>query len=168
MITALISSLVGLASGAIPEALKEWRESRDHAREREFLILQNDLQIKRLEAGLDEKMREQEGELMAAEMQATREHLTAIIESQSRPTGIIWIDAFNALLRPVVCLLIICLFMFTASVFVYGVLTQYIAGAVEAKVMAEIIWSSLVGESMQAVLGFLFGYRSSRKRAVNA
>ncbi len=166
MITALISSIVGLVGGAVPDVLKEWRESRDHQREKEFLVLQNELQLKRLEAGLEGKIQERESELMAEEVRATREHLTAIIESQARPTGIAWIDNFNSLLRPVVSLLIIVLFMFTAVCFVSGVLTQYAAGGMTPVDLATTIWGSLVGESILAVLGFLFGYRSSRKRAI--
>jgi hypothetical protein len=61
--------------------------------------------------------------------------------------------------------LIILLFMGTAIPFVWAVLSQMSAGAITAVQMANIIWGSMVGESILGVLGFLFGARSSMKRS---
>ena len=38
------------------------------------------------------------------------------------------------------------------------------AGAIPLDMAAAMIWGSLVGNSIQAVLGFLFGYRSTKGR----
>lgn len=166
MLTALVSAIIGHIGGVIPDVVKEVRDTRAHTREREFLTLQHGFQIEREKLGAESKLREAEASLMAEEMRATREHLAAIIETQANPTGILWIDGFNAVLRPATAALMIALFVWTAAIFVGGVMDQYGAGKVEAAAAATLIWNSLIGEAIQAVLGYLFGYRSARKRAV--
>ena len=100
MLTALISLISGIVTGAVPEILKEIRESREAKREREWLELNHRLQMEREKAGAEDKMRLAEANLAAEEIRAMREHLTAIVEAHAQPTGIKWIDGFNALLRP--------------------------------------------------------------------
>lgn len=161
---ALISTLLGFLGGVLPELLKEFRDARSASREREFLKLQHDMQLERMRAEAGAKLREAEAGLVAEEMRAMREHLTAIIEAQSRPTGVAWIDGFNALLRPTVSVLIMILFVGTAVAFVGGVLSAYSSGEIKsAQEVATVIWGSLVGFSIEAVLGFLFGARQMRK-----
>ena len=167
MITALVSALTGLVSGVVPDIIKEVRDSRNANREVQFLKLQHQFQVERMKLDAGAKMDEQEANIVAEEVKAMREHLTAIVESQAKPTGIAWIDGFNSILRPLTAALIMVLFVFTAGAFSYGVLSQYAAGMMDASSMASVIWGSMVGEAIQAVLGFLFGYRSSRKAAVN-
>jgi hypothetical protein len=166
MLTALISTVLGLVGGILPDVVKEVRDTRNSTREREFLRLTHELQVERDKAGSDAKLREADAAMMAQEMQATREHLSAIIEAQAKPTGIAWIDGFNAVLRPACVALIMVLFMATAAPFVWAVIAQYAAGSITVDVMATTIWTSLVGESIMAVMGYLFGYRSTAKRPV--
>ncbi len=162
-ITALISTLLGFFGGVLPDVLKEVRDSRAATREIAFLREQHAMQIERAKFEAGAKLREAEAGVVAEEMRATREHLTAIIEAQARPTGIAWIDGLNATLRPVAAIFILVLFLVTAGGFVHAVLGQYLAGEIkDAKVMAETIWGSLVGFSIEAVLGFLFGARQAR------
>lgn len=163
MLTALISLVSGLVTGVVPELLKEFRESRDARRERDFLKLQHDLEMERLKAGTEDKMREAEANLVAEELRAFREHLTTIIETQGRPTGIVWIDGFNALLRPLACTGIILLFFWVAAVYTSGIVAQYGAGAMSVDALNQAVWGSIVGEGILAVLGFLFGYRGAVK-----
>jgi hypothetical protein len=164
MFTGLIASILGLVSGLVPDLLKEVVTSRNHTREQDFLKLQHKLQMEVAQAQGDSRLREIEGNNFAEEMRATREYLSAIIEAQSKPTGIVWVDGFNAVLRPIAVVLIMALFMLTAVPFVWAVLGQMASGVITAKAMAEIIWGSLVGESILAVMGFLFGYRSAVKK----
>lgn len=162
-ITALISTLLGMLGGVLPDVMREVRDSRNASRELEHMRIQAQLQIEVAKSANDNRMREVEGNALVEEARAFREHLAAIIESQARPTGIAWVDAFNALLRPVCVALIMLLFMATAFPFVWAVLEQFRSGAISAEIMAKTIWASLVGESIVAALGFLFGYRSSAK-----
>lgn len=165
MITALISTVLGLVGGLLPDVMKEVRDSRSHVREKELLALQSELQLKAAQLTADSKLREIEAGNFAVEMAATREHLTAIIEAQAKPTGIKWIDGLNASLRPLAVLMILALFMATALPFTWAIFKMQQAGMIDAKQMAEIIWGSLVGESIIGTLGFLFGYRTSMKPA---
>lgn len=164
MITAAISTLLGLFGGVLPDIMKEVRDSRNASREIEHMRLQADLQIMVAKSTADSKLREIEGNIFVEEARAFREHLGAILEAQGKSTGIKWVDAFNALLRPVCVTIVMIMFLITAIPFVWHVLALASAGTIDAKTMAEIIWGSLVGESVLAVMGFLFGYRSSAKR----
>ena len=122
------------------------------------------LQIEVAKANADSKMREIEGNVFVEEMRAFRENLTAIIETQGKPTGIKWVDAFNALLRPVCVSLIMFLFMATAIPFTWAIISQFRAGQIDAMTMKEAIFGSLIGESILAVMSFLFAYRSAAKK----
>src|SRR5262245_3524788 len=164
MITALVSTILGLVGGILPDVVKEVRDTRNATREREFLRLQAQLQLEAAKANADAKIREIDAGIIATEAQAFREHLTAILESQGKPTGIAWVDGFNAVLRPCCVTLIMVLFMATAAPFVWAVIAQYAVGTITVEVMATTIWTSLVGESIMAVMGYLFGYRSTAKR----
>jgi hypothetical protein len=163
MLTALFSLLSGLVTGALPEVLKEVTASRASKREREFLQLQHQMQMEREKIGAENKMREAEASIIAAEMQATREHLTAIITEQAKPTGVKWIDGFNAMLRPTVCALVTLLFAWIVLTYVSGVMGQYNAGKLDvAQLYKAIFTNTIIGETIIAVWGFLFGYRGFR------
>jgi hypothetical protein len=164
MLTALISTVLGLISGALPKVLDEVKDSRAHQREIEFLKLQNQLQIEREKADAGAKMHEAEQAAIAEEIRATREQLSAIIETQGRPTGNSLIDGFNAVLRPTVASGIMALFFWVAVVYIHGVMAQYGAGKIDVQTLATAVWGSLVGEGILATLGFVFGYRSTLKR----
>lgn len=165
MLTALISLVSGIITGAVPEILKEIRESREAKREREWLELNHRLQMEREKAGAEDKMRLAEANLAAEEIRAMREHLTAIVEAHAQPTGIKWIDGFNALLRPAASTGVIVLLFWVSVVYVHGVTSQYMAGTITVEELHTAIWGSMIGEAIVAVLGFLFGYRGAVKVA---
>lgn len=164
MITAAVSTVLGMISGLLPDIMKEVRDTRNAAREIEHLKTQAELQIQVAKANSDSRLREIDANVFVEEARAFREHLGAILEAQGKPTGIQWVDAFNALLRPVCVTLIMVIFLATAIPFVWAVMDMARAGTIDGKQMADIIWGSLVGEAILAVMGFLFGYRSSAKR----
>lgn len=154
MITALISTLTGLISGTVPNLLKEWGASREHSREVEMLKIQTELQL---------KIAEKQGETRVAEMDrevdiAAYESQAKIASASLKGTGITWVDAWNGALRPFAVTIIITLFAVMASFYTYAVLTT-----VAPLQAVDLLWGSLIGEAIQAVLGFLFGYRSARK-----
>jgi hypothetical protein len=163
MITALISTVLGLFGGLLPDIMKEVRDTRNATREIEFLKTQHQLQIETAKINADSRLREIDANLAAQEAKATREYLGSVIEAQSKPTGILWIDGFNSVLRPACVSMIMVLFMMTALPFTWSVLHEYRENVIDATTMANTIWTSLVGESIMAVLGFLFGYRSTAK-----
>lgn len=154
MITALISTVAGLISGTVPNLLKEWGASREHKREVEMLKIQTELQL---------KIAEKQGETRVAEMDrevdiAAYESQAKIASASLKGTGVKWVDAWNGALRPFAVTIIITLFAVMASFYTYAVLTT-----VAPLQAVDLLWGSLIGEAIQAVLGFLFGYRSARK-----
>jgi hypothetical protein len=165
MITAGVSALLGMVGGVLPKAMEMLQARQQSSIELRHMETQARLQIEVAKANADSKMREVEGNIFVEEMRAFKENLTAIIETQGKPTGIVWVDAFNALLRPVCVTLVMALFMMTSVPFVWAVIAQFRAGAIDAITMKDVIFGSLVGESVLAIFGFLFGYRSAAKRA---
>lgn len=165
-ITALISTLLGMVGGLVPDLLKEWRDTRAATRERAFLELQNKLQLERMRIEADARIEESNNAIVAQEVAALREHLTAIIEAQARPTGIQWIDGFNAVLRPLAATLILILFLATAALYVVAMIRGYTAGHITSLTdLADAIWTqSQLGFAFEAMLGFLFGARQVRKQ----
>lgn len=154
MITALISTVTGLISGTVPNLLKEWGASREHNREVEMLKIQTELQL---------RIAEKQGETRVAEMDrevdiAAYDSQAKIASASLKATGIGWVDAWNGALRPFAVTIIITLFAVMASFYTYAVLTT-----VAPLQAVDLLWRSLIGEAIQAVLGFLFGYRSARK-----
>jgi hypothetical protein len=86
-VATLISTILGLITSALPDLLKEWSAGRSSAREREFLVLQADLQAKAAQANADARLREVEGANGAELIGAMREHMTAILEAHVRLPG---------------------------------------------------------------------------------
>lgn len=158
MITALVSTLTGVLSGSVPNLLKEWSSTRDHKREVEMLTIQTELQL---------KIAEKQGETRVAEMDrevdiAAYDAQSTIAKASLKSSGIMWTDAWNAALRPFAVTIIIVMFAVMASFYAYAVLSA-VESMSDTQAAVELLWGSLIGESIQAVLGFLFGYRSARK-----
>lgn len=164
MIVAAIANLAGGFLGLAPDILKEWRAGREHARELAHMEKLAEIQRETAKQANDARMRETDAGIVREEMQATRAQLTAVIEAQAKPTGIAWVDAFNALLRPACTSAIMLIFFWVTVVFVHAIVSKYSAGEIDAEAMAKLIFGSAVGESFQAVLGFLYGYRSTAKK----
>jgi hypothetical protein len=165
MITAAISTLLGMLGGVLPDFVKLLTNRQQNAHELEFLRLQSELQLAAAKVNADARMREVESNAFVAEAQAFRQQLAAIVEAQARPTGIVWIDGFNAVLRPACTTLIIALFMVIAVPFCWTVISQMYQAAITPMEAAKVIFGSLVGESIMATLGFLYGYRSAAKKS---
>ena len=158
MITALISTVTGLISGTVPDLLKEFTASREHGREMQMLEKQTELQL---------RIAEKEGETRVAEMDrevdiAAYDAQSTIAKASLKSSGIAWTDAWNASLRPFAVTIIITLFAVMASFYAYAVLSS-VESMQDTQAAVKLLWGSLVGEAIQAVLGFLFGYRSARK-----
>lgn len=157
--TAIISLVSGLLTGSLPEIIKEIRETRASKREQDFVKLQHEMEVERMRAQMDMKIRESDTQLAAEEFRAMRDHLTAIVEAQYRPTGFRWIDALNALIRPTISAAIMVLFMYLSIVYADGLVDQFYAGKMTYAELDKAIWGSLVGEAIMATLWFLFGYK---------
>jgi len=161
MITALVSSVLGIVGGLVPDIFKEIRDSREHARELERMDRTAEIQLKMLERQTDGKLAEIEAGVAVEEMRAFRAQMTSIYKQQA-PTGIRWVDGFNALIRPATAAALMCLFVFIAGAYAWSMI-----GAIDLSIpddwgrLAQALWGSMVGEAIQAVLGYLFGFRST-------
>jgi hypothetical protein len=149
MITALLSSLVGLAGGVLPDVVQMLKDGQASRHEREFLKLQHELQMQAAQLQASSKLEVAQMAAVAEEIRTTRETMTAIVQAQAQPVGVQWIDGFNAVLRPVTCAMMIALFAFVALGF--------------SDTIPRDMFAPLFLEAVQAVLGFLFGYRTARK-----
>lgn len=159
----LVSSILGLVSGIVPDIVSEVKSANSHKRELEMLSKQADLQMQLVKAQGDARWEETQLSLYQQEAEAFKEHLTEIVRAQFAPTGVTWVDVLNSLIRPLTAFLIMLMFFGVATVFTLGTIESFTSGQISAETMATVIWSSIVGDAVQAVLGFLFGYRSARK-----
>lgn len=158
MITALVSTVAGLLSGSLPDLLKEWKAGREASREIEMLRVQTELQLNVAKVESAGRIAEIDRHVDIAAYHAQAQIATASL----KPVGIPWVDAWNAIMRPFAVTLIILLFAVMASFYTYSVL-KVVTNLAEAQMAIQLLWGSLIGEAIQAVLGFLFGYRSARK-----
>lgn len=166
-ITLLISTIVGKVAGIFPDLFSEWKAGREHKREIELLNEQTKLQIELEEKRIQGKVAELDLEMQIAGMTAESKMLEAQTKlakvSLTNKSGVKWIDGFNALLRPLFTVAIMTMFLYTAFVFVNGVMGDLTLTSVQK---AQMIWDdSLIGVSIEAVIGFLYGYRSTTKKA---
>lgn len=162
MITAIVSSLLGMLGGVLPVITKEVTDSRAHAREMEHLRLQAQLQIEVAKQAGDNRLREIEASSAAEQIKALGATLTEIVKAQAQPSGMKWLDGLNAALRPVCAILTMGLFMAVSARYSWLVLMQMQATSSVAELtqLSNVIFTSLVGESFMAVMGFVYGYRS--------
>lgn len=164
MITALFSTLLGMLGGVLPDLMKILVQRQSAKDERAFLELQAKLQLQQAQLTRDTRLAELGSNEEIEHMRSMKDSLLAAIEAGKLQTGILWVDALNALLRPVCTVAIIAMFLIVATAFCWLVLAKFAAGEIEPEVVAKLMFSSLVGESIMAVMGFLYGYRSAQKK----
>ena len=156
MITALISTVLGIVGGAVPDLINMKKEA--NARTHELKIM--DMQIQSQAQAHDNRLEEIREGTVVEELRAWREQIKGIYDVEKTPTGIKWIDGFNRLIRPTTAASLMILFNIIAYAYVFDIINQ---GNGLNAVPASLIWGSLIGEAIQAVLGYLFGYRTTRK-----
>ena len=161
MITALVSALVGAASGLAPEILKFLNGRADRAHELAILQLQADA----AKAGHQQRIEEIREGSYVEELRAYAEQMRAIQEAQSRPSGVGWVDGFNALIRPLTAAAVMLFFVGASGMLAWAAVADVASGRLGMPEASGIIFGSLIGEAIQAVLGFLFGYRSTAAAA---
>lgn len=161
MITALVSTVLGMVGGLLPDIFKEIRETREHDREMDRMQKTSDLQMRLLEKQGDIKLAEIDANSVVEEMRAFRAQMENIYKSQA-PIGIKWVDAWNAALRPGAVTIIMCVFTLATTMYCAAVIQMWWDGMLGMNEAAQELFKGLVGEAIQATLGYLFGYRSAR------
>lgn len=159
----ILTFITGLIGGAIPKLLKEFTDSRDHQREIDMLKLQTELQLKIADKEAEAAIITAESGMISSQIQAQTDQLKAIYKGGPK-TGLVWIDALNASIRPITALMLIGLFMFVSVLFVVEVMAQVDRGIINATALPNIVFHGVIGEAFTGVLGFLFGYRTTMSR----
>jgi hypothetical protein len=143
VLTALISSIVGIIGAAAPDLLKMFQRRQDDKAERELLKLRHQMEMERLREQTAQKISEGQVTIAAADAAAWVEGIKAAIAAQPAQSGIKWVDGFNAALRPCTVAVLLALY----------------AIATIGWIAPSGVFATLLVEAVQAVLGFLFGYR---------
>ena len=144
----LLGSLLGFASSASPELLKLWRDRADRAHELEIL----DRQLKAEAQGRSQRLAEIEVEADTAESAALYRH-------SARPSGVKWVEAMRASVRPVITYAFFILFA-TVKLAALAKLLEQGTGVADGLIM---IWDAETQALFAAVISFWFGQRALAK-----
>ncbi len=159
MLTTLLSLIGGGLGGLlrfVPEILKLFTDAKD--REHEFRMTRLQLEIDKARAAQAIDLVHAQADLVtqAGETQAFIE----AIKGQSQPTGIRWVDALNATVRPVIT------YWWMALFTVYKISTIVVAWQQSATFaeFASRIWTAQDAGILAMILGFWFVDRAIRKQ----
>ncbi|MBI3453385.1 MAG: hypothetical protein HY057_11285 [Rhodospirillales bacterium] len=165
IVTALGGGLFGLLNALLPDIIG-WFRRRQEAAERErerqhelaLMEKQADIQIRLGQQRLEEARFAADAEVMRSELSAFAEQMRAIYKAQE-PVGIRWVDAWNASLRPAAVTVALAILTLTVTIYVAAVLSAWWIGMIPSADIVDVMFKGLVGEFIQAVVGYLFGYR---------
>lgn len=167
MITALVSGVFGAFNALLPDVMgyfkkKQEMEERQRDRTHELAMMDKtaEVQLKLGAQRLEETRLGGEVAALSAEIKGHFDQMTAIYEAQ-RPIGVKWVDAWNSALRPAACTLVMFLFGMIATMHSVAQLMRWWDGQLGMDEAAVAMFSGLIGEAIQAVLGYLFGYRGT-------
>lgn len=147
MIT-LLGSLLGFFTSAMPDLLKIWRDKDD--KKHELAIM--DRQIEMQKQGLNQRLEEIAVQADISESQALYAHA-------SQPTGIKWVEALQASVRPVITYAFFALF---AAVKI-AVLCKLMSNNITIFDALIDVWDSETQALFAAVMSFWFGQRALTK-----
>lgn len=152
MITALISVLVGLLAGCTPLLLSEWAASRQ---QRRCVAVCAGKSNETHQVGLS-------GPSNAVALNPPAPRPPSRVEA---PIGVgvghTFVGKWNSVLRPLTTTVILLVFVGLVCIYVYTLMCTGVGSETDA--LFDLINNSIVGDSIQAVLGFIYGYRSARK-----
>ena len=158
MMTTLLSMMGGGLGGLlrfVPEIFKLVTEARDREHEYRMTQLQLDIDLARAQQQIDLVHAQRDMAVAGKEMDAFVE----AIQAQAPPTGVGWVDALNASVRPVITYWWMSLFT------VWKACTVYIAFAefVSLQVFVDKLWTAQDAGVLAMILGFWFVDRAIRK-----
>lgn len=167
MITALISAAFGALNALLPDLMgffkkKQDMEERQRERAHELAMLDKtaDIQVRLGQQRLEEARVTSDLAAIQTELAGFYTQLKAIYAQQA-PLGVKWVDAWNACLRPAAVTLILVVFAIGIVIYEVSILVLWWKGMIPGGDMINAMFTGLVGEAIQAVLGYLFGYRGT-------
>lgn len=146
--TTLFASLLGFVASLFPELIKLWREGKD--RQHELAIL--DRQMEQQRQGHNQRLEEIRVVGDIAESQA-------IYNFASHPTGVKWVEALQASVRPVITYA----FFLVFAVVKVSALRSLAADGLGVAEALQTIWDVETQALFAAVMGFWFGSRQIQK-----
>lgn len=156
MIETLIGSLLGGAFRMIPEILK-WLDRQDE-RKHELAMFENQLKADTLKIEAGQRLAELDANksIGLAEIQGLIEG----VKAQAIKTGVRWVDAVSALMRPLITFWWVIVLYSTALTAQFLVLLQAGTPGVEAIIR---LWGTDEKAIVASIIGFWFVDRSLRK-----
>lgn len=145
----LLGSLIGFLGSAFPELLKLWREGKD--REHELAILDRQMEMQKL--GHVQRLEEIQIAADIAESQA-------LYSYANHATGIPWVEALQASVRPVITYAFFLIFAVVKVTALVSLL--HLDGMQFADVMQK-TWDEETQALFAAVMSFWFGSRQIAK-----
>lgn len=159
MIETLLGSLLGGAFRVIPELLK-WLDRKDE-RKHELAMFDNQLKADTLKIEAGQKLAELDANksLGLAEIQG----LIAGVQAQAVKTGVAWVDAVSALMRPLITFWWVIVLYSTALTAQFLVLLQAGTPGVDAIVR---LWGTDEKAIVASVISFWFVDRTLRRGGI--
>jgi len=145
---ALLGSLLGLIGGLIPNLLKLWQDKKDKEHERSILKMQMEM----MKAGHIQRLEEINA---TADIEETK----ALYHSM-KPSGILWIDALTASVRPVITY---CFFALYAYIKIPIVVSSYKLASTDYITFYIRVWSDMDVAIFCTIITFWFGNRTFQK-----
>ncbi|MEW8420137.1 MAG: hypothetical protein AB2669_08300 [Candidatus Thiodiazotropha endolucinida] len=144
----LLGSLLGFLSSAFPDVLKLWRDRAD--RKHELAILDRQMEAQR--QGHSQRLAE-------IEVQADIIESKALYAHASQPSGVLWVEALRASVRPVITYAFFILFATVKIAALLQLLEQEV-GFTDGLIA---IWDAETQALFAAVMSFWFGQRALQK-----
>jgi hypothetical protein len=148
----LLGAIVGLVGSLGPRILGFFEARQNHRQELELLRLQGEFQMQMMEKGHAAKLAEINA---AGDIQSE----IAAYGAAFKPSGVTWIDGFNAFVRPFLALAFFFLYA-AVKVAQYSILD--VPGAEPAQVLLS-MWGNEDWATWAAVITFYFGNRTFNK-----
>lgn len=145
----LLGSLLGLIGSAFPELIKLFRDTQD--RKHELAVLDRQMEVQKL--GQSQRLEE-------IQIQADVSESQALYGYANRPTGMPWVEALQASVRPV---LTYAFFLVFTVVKVTSLLAMSQADGMSFSVAIHVIWDDETQALFAAVMSFWFGSRQISK-----
>jgi hypothetical protein len=149
----LLGSLLGFISSAFPDFLNIWQDRSDKKHELEIL----DRQMESQKQGHNQRLEEILVQADISESQALYKHT-------SQPSGVRWVEALRASVRPIVTYAFFLLFATVKTAALFKLLDQGV-GITDGLVA---VWDIETQALFAAVMSFWFGQRALSKFRANS
>ena len=158
LLETLGGSLLGGLFRLAPEAIKLFDRKSERAHELQMFKEQVDLEKTRSAGKLQEIGATNSGAIDAAAMQA----FGKAIRAQAQPTGVKWVDAANALVRPSVTYILVALYVGTKASL--GLIAYQADASLEQ--LVDALWGVDDQALLAGILNYWFLDRTIRKRGL--